>query len=315
MDMSTLARGRAHAALCRRSIDGGDGCELEYFVAGADGPPLICITALGQGLLVWSCLVEHFSNDRRVICWKPRGTHEAVERTHTLFDQVADLERIVEAERVSECQLVTWCSGAKVGVEFVRRRPIVSSLVMTNGTFKALPGLEHLETQFEQLMLELCKTVARQPMMARIMMNSMRSLLIGNPKSTTSTITYKGSGGAANSNPELKAMVVEPFQSEQSTINYSLQVVDYLSHDIGPSLAAVKIPMLLISGEFDQVSSPLMSKALSQRIPNASYREIPGGTHYCLYEKPEAVVRTLECFFDAPDVFHPLPESTEMVLG
>jgi pimeloyl-ACP methyl ester carboxylesterase len=286
----------------RRQIDCGDGSMLEYFVAGTSGPALVCINALGQNLLVWSRLIEHFSRSHRVLCWKPRGTYERTGRQHTLWDQVADLERIVDEESVEQCRMVTWCSGAKVGLEFARRRPIVSSLVLTNGTFKALPGLEHLETTFEQVLLQLCQAVARRPELATMMMKSMRSLLSG---------TAPGLRG----NQELKNMIVEPFESEQSTLQYSLQVVDYLSHDIGPALSSVKAPALLISGQLDTISSPGMSKAVTERLPDARYGEIAGGTHYCLYENPARMIDLLERFFAAPRELQVQGMSAEVGLG
>lgn len=274
-----------------RSIDCEDGSTLEYSVSDREGPVLVCLNAMGLGLLVWRRLLEHFSNSHRVICWKPRGTYD---RSRTLQDQVADVERILTREGVTRCRLVTWCSGAKVGIEFVNKHPIASSIVLMNGAYKSLPGLEHLETPFEQTMLKLCQLVARRPALAPTMMNAMRSLLTG------------GGGGAQGSpspldgvagGRELREAIVEPFESERSTVNYSAQVVDYMSRSIAPLLANVAVPVLLLGGQRDLISSPAMSKAIAARLPKADYVEIEGGTHYCLYENPETVIGLIDGFF------------------
>lgn len=307
VNRSGIAPAAVLAAMERHTVDCADGTKLEYFRAGRGGPFLVCINALGQGLLVWSRLVEHFSRTHRVICWKPRGTYEEG-RPFTLSDQVADLERIVEQERVHECRLVTWCSGAKIGIEFLRRRPIATSIAIMNGTFKALPGLEHLETPYEQSILQLSQAVARSPGLAPMVMNSMKSLLLGSARAARAQAPEPAFG-------DLASMIVEPFQSVESTVRYSLQVVDYLLHDIAPSLAAVGAPTLLVSGEFDRISSPGMSRAVSALIPGARYGEIADSTHYGLYEKPKVALPMLESFFEFGDAFTSRFQSPEVRLG
>jgi pimeloyl-ACP methyl ester carboxylesterase len=69
------------------------------------------------------------------------------------------------------------------------------------------------------------------------------------------------------------------------------------------------VPTLLLSGENDRISSPGMSKAVAERLPDARYDEIAGGTHYCLYENPEWVIDTLEHFFAARQDFRREAES------
>lgn len=106
-----------------RAMSSGDGTELRYFVAGESGPHLVCVNALGQDLLVFSRLVEQLARDYRVVAWKPRGTFEPEQPVTTLWDQVSDLRRILDAESVRDCALVSWCSGAKVAIELARRAP------------------------------------------------------------------------------------------------------------------------------------------------------------------------------------------------
>lgn len=289
----------------RRTIDCGDGTTLEYLVAGTQGPALVCINALGQDLVIWNWLVTHFSKSHRVFCWKPRGTYEQTGRWHTLMDQVADLERIVEHENLKDFRVITWCSGAKVGVEFLKRRPLASALVIMNGTFKAFPGLEQLETPFEQMLFKLCQMVAQKKELAGMVMKSMKSLLAGTAPASPQAVA-KGPGPTdvlSSSSRDLKAMIVEPFEDAQSTVNYSLQVVNYLSHDVGPALATLEVPVLFISGQYDRISSPVMSRAVAKQMPCAYYREVVGGTHYCLYETPEVVIDLVERFFEAPRSF------------
>lgn len=271
----------------RQSMVCEDGTPLEYFVAGDQGPALVCLNALGQDLLVWRSLVTAFSKSHRVIFWKPRGTYEEPGRWRPLPDQLADLERIVARERVQECRLLTWCSGAKTGIEFARRSPLVSGLVLMSGTFKRLEGLEHLETAYEKDMLKMCQMVAQRHERAAMLMKPMKALLAG---------MASAPGAQAPVSEELKAMIFEPFEQAGSTLNYSLQIIDYLAHDIGPSLAGLSVPTLVLSGQHDRISSPAMSKAVAERVPSARYEEVADGTHYFMHENPEAVIGLVERF-------------------
>lgn len=276
-----------------RSIVCNDGSTLEYFVSDRSGPTVLCVNAIGLGLSLWERVLDGLAASYRVICWSPRGTYG---RICTLQDQVADLERIVASEQIAQCRLVTWCSGAKVGIEFFQRNPIVSSIVFMNGAYASLSGLEHCETPFEQTLLKLCQLVVRRPALAGMMMNSMRALLTGDAS---------GPQGAASpldgvtGDRSLRAALVEPFATEQSTINYSYQVVDYMGRDIAPRIAAVTAPALLIAGQRDSISAPAMSKVIAARLPRAEYAEIANGTHYGLYENPDVVLGLIERFFRA----------------
>jgi len=278
-------------ALTPRVATRSDGSRLEYFVSEPKGPVLVFINALGLGLLAWRGLLEHFSKSHQVICWKTPGIFG---QPRTLQNHVEDLDLILATENVTQCQIVTWCSGTKVALEFFRRRPIASSMVFMNGAYMSLPGLERFETPFEQTMLKLCQVVARRPDLAVMVMSSMRALLAGDtPGKNGVASPLEGVAGLS----ELKASLIEPFSSVETTINYSRQEVDYVSHDIAPSLAAVNVPVLLLGGQNDRVSSADMSKAVAARLPNADYAEIENGTHYFLYEHPERVTALIDTFF------------------
>lgn len=287
--MSGLGSGAA-----ARTTSGGDGSVLRYFVAGDAGPHVVCVNALGQDLLVFTRLAERLAAGHRIVAWKPRGTFEPDRPVTTLWDQVADLRRILDAEAIRDCTLVSWCSGAKVAIELARRAPEVRALILTNGTYKTYPGLEHAETEFEQTLLELCKIVVESPHLAPMVTDSIRSLLGGGAPRFG-----RGDGVAPPSPGEdsaLAELLVEPFQSPETTLRYATQVVDYLTHDISPAIPVVEQPVLVISGEHDRVSSPVMARAIADRLPRGSFAEIAGGSHYCLYEHASDAIPIVESF-------------------
>jgi pimeloyl-ACP methyl ester carboxylesterase len=281
-----LSTGERRAVVCE------DATLLRYWVAGNGGPAIVCVSAHGQDLLVFSKLVAILAQHHRVIAWKPRGTFEPGTAATTVLDQVADLRRIILRERVDECSLVSWCAGAKVAVMFARQSPQVKSLVLTNGTFTRIAGLEHLETKFEQTLEELCKTVVRMPSLAKMMMGAMLNLL----GHSTADSTRAATSSVGTDDVALNALIAEPFTTPETTLRYAAQVVDYFGCDISSALAEISIPTLVVSGQDDKVSSPAMGQAVADMLRLGTHEPVPSGSHYCLYDQPERVAARIERF-------------------
>jgi pimeloyl-ACP methyl ester carboxylesterase len=72
--------------------------------------------------------------------------------------------------------------------------------------------------------------------------------------------------------------------------------VNYLNHDVSPALTALEQPVLVVSGREDRVSSPVMARAIADRLRRGSFAEIRGGSHYCLYENAEETIAVIESF-------------------
>ena len=101
-------------------------------------------------------------------------------------------------------------------------------------------------------------------------------------------------------NEKLKTHVLAPFRTEQTTLNYAHQLVDFWSHDARPKASEVKVPVLLMGTEYDQVATPEASAAAATLFPNARHVHVRGATHYCLYDRPEFVADLLKRFFANP---------------
>jgi pimeloyl-ACP methyl ester carboxylesterase len=52
----------------------------------------------------------------------------------------------------------------------------------------------------------------------------------------------------------------------------------------------------VLCGALDQTTPPALARALAERIPGATYREIPGSGHCPMLEQPETLVEALEAF-------------------
>jgi 3-oxoadipate enol-lactonase len=57
--------------------------------------------------------------------------------------------------------------------------------------------------------------------------------------------------------------------------------------DTTPSLAKIRMPVLLIAGEFDQLTPPAVIASIHQKIPGAVIHTVPGAAHYSNLENSE----------------------------
>lgn len=268
-----------------------DGSQLDYIVTAENGPAVICVNALGQDLRAFSRLMARLARDYQVIAWSPCGRVPGHPQGSTVWDQVADLESIVVDVACSSLSIVAWCSGAKVAMEYARRCSSVDAMVMVNGAFRTIAGTEQDETAYEKTMPRLCATIVRNPSLTGNIMSSMEAILAGARTPTPSHGTRAGTEDAA-----LNTSIGAPFRSPQSTLHYAQQVVDYVSHDIGPTLALLQMPVLVLAGAGDQVSSPTVARVVAARLPRGQYVQLVTATHYCLYDAVDETATTVAGF-------------------
>jgi 3-oxoadipate enol-lactonase len=66
--------------------------------------------------------------------------------------------------------------------------------------------------------------------------------------------------------------------------------------DLRPGLQGIRSPALVMCGALDQTTPPALARELSQAIPGASWREIPGSGHCPMLEQPEVLVALMSEF-------------------
>ena len=67
--------------------------------------------------------------------------------------------------------------------------------------------------------------------------------------------------------------------------------------DITDRLSEIRIPTLVITGEFDE-ATPAINKTVSEGIPGAESVIYPGGSHMAHVEDPEGYMRVLADFLE-----------------
>ena len=305
-----LASRRARAAelpsRLRRKTVTANGSELDYYVGGGSkDDAVVVLNALGQGLEYWHRLLDNLIENHRVIVWEPRGT-TAPPPPFGLAEQVNDLDAVLQSEGIEGAHLIGWCTGPKVAIDFYLRRPAaVRSMVFLNGTFKCDGSPEELNSPYEQNVESLLRMLVKKPAMATTVKKTFQA-----PAETDEIEFLQGVDGDEASvsvlslmNTHLRTSVLAPFKTEQTTLNYAHQLIDFWSRDVRPRASEVKVPVLLVAAEYDQVATPAGSSVACDLFPNARYLYVRGATHYCLYDRPEFLGGVLKDFFRASNNF------------
>jgi len=70
--------------------------------------------------------------------------------------------------------------------------------------------------------------------------------------------------------------------------------------NITPELSEIRVPMLLISGEYDE-ATPAVVRPLAEGVPDVRWELIADASHMPHVEQPERFIALVEEFLDAHD--------------
>jgi pimeloyl-ACP methyl ester carboxylesterase len=298
---------RARQALQPRTIEKENADPLCYYVGGAGERSIVIVNAYGQGLAYWTRVVADLVENFRVIIWLPRSSRYdtvGVTKSYPVVDHREDLKELLTHEQVRKAEFVGWCTGPKLILDYYVAYPDdVASMIFLGATFKDWPSKPQSDTEYEKNLAPLLKMVHQRPQLAAPLIDSLRKVLLArngdgrsldadDPNSDKEVMKMLGAPCS-----DLKQAVIEPLLSEASVISYSEQLLDFWNHDVTTLFERVRVPVLFISGECDQIAHPQMAKAAAQMIPGARRLEVRGGSHYLLYERSSLTSSLLDLFW------------------
>ncbi|HEY6879426.1 MAG TPA: alpha/beta fold hydrolase [Polyangiales bacterium] len=282
---------------------------LTYYVGGRGSRTVMIFNAYGQSLYFWNAIGRSMLAEYRVIVWEMRGTSCVAGGLNAAFpieQHVTDALAILEAEQIERADLVGWCTGPKLTIELCRRAPEkVNSLTLITPCFKDFPGQAHMDTQYERHMEPVCKRAVAYPEVASTARRALSAILSG--KQPTGELGPKVSAILELMNEEVRSLVVAPFVDDVSLLRYAEQLLTFWAHDVSPALPHVHVPVLLITGERDEIASPVLATEVVRAIPTAREAQLIGGNHYVHYEKPALVFDLVHGFLQEPDETRELP--------
>lgn len=95
--------------------------------------------------------------------------------------------------------------------------------------------------------------------------------------------------------PELSAKCREKFLST-STDTFHQACIALSTLDVRENLHSVRCPVLVMVGEFDEATPPVMSEELGAKLPNATYKVLDDCAHVPQLQAPELFHREVKAF-------------------
>jgi pimeloyl-ACP methyl ester carboxylesterase len=280
----------------RLAPTGGGGPAFRVF--GEGERTVVIVNAIAQGLGYWTRLIDRLAADHRVVIWELRTAAEGG-AVATMEDHARDLDAILREAADGPAHLVGWCSGPKLCLRYAAEHPgRVASLTLLAGTYRSLG--DRADVEYQTNLETVFRLLERSPEMA----DSVRAALAESVESTAGA-SQRPRGLAPEAevlglvDPRLRTLVMAPYGTRESTLSYARQIMDFWRCEIdGPALA-VDRPALIVGAELDLIASPQRGRALAEALPNARFVELPGATHYCMYDRPDEVAAMIREFIDS----------------
>lgn len=252
------------------------GAEIAYEEEG-EGPAVLFLHAFPLGLEMWDAQVEALAGPRRVVRFDARGFGESPPGEGPLtMDGIADdaaaLLDLLGIERAVVCG----CSmGGYAALAFVRRHARRLAALVLQDT-KATPDTEEARAS---------RAVLAQRVLAEGPAAALEAYL---PKLVGET--------SRRERPEVVALVKRLALAAAPTgIAHALAGLA-ARVDSRPTLAAIRVPLLVLVGEEDVLTPPSDAEAILAGVAGARLVRVPGAGHLANLEQPAAVNAALATF-------------------
>lgn len=270
--------------------------------AGGQGPLVVLLTALGHTDEVWYPLAERLLPGRRVVMW---DAEDAAGQPGPAERRLDAVDAVLAAEGVRACDVVGWCSGAQLAVEYAHRRPgAVRAGVLLHGSYPR--AATDPASAYERNLATVCASVAARPHRAG---RALRMLTGTEGTAPLPSDEHLAAVEAlARVPPGLEAVLRHPFRDADALVRYS-RTLDGLWRRPLPEPAPGSPPLLSLAGELDRVAAPEPPAALAPWLAGR-HGVLAGATHYSLLERPEVVADVCRAFLDGPAAAGPPAGST-----
>jgi 3-oxoadipate enol-lactonase len=255
------------------------------FTALGSGPVVLMLHGIGGGHLAFAPQVETLaSSGYRAVAWDMPGYgHSAPVEPYNFKGLAERCVALIESLACGTVTLVGHSMGGMVAQEVVARRPELVDKLMLCGTSPSF-GKPDGDWQREFIAertapLDAGKTMAE---LAGVLVPQM----VG-PGSLPEGV-HLATHCMARVNP--------------STYRRALEAL--VTFDRRASLGAIRVPTLLLAGEYDRNAPPAVMKKMAQAIPGSSYLELAGIGHLQNLEAPDDFDAALLNFLALPRQLH-----------
>jgi pimeloyl-ACP methyl ester carboxylesterase len=263
---------------------------LTYYIRNQGSRPLLLINATGAPIAVWYRFLADPAHDFKIILPQRRGSdlfRGGLQQHVDISTDSSDLGSILDNERFQQIDVLAWCNGARVGIDFANSRaPQISSMVLLGPMLKGIHGVPASPSNFERDLQPLLDAVKKEsslaPFMAQVIAKQPTSpdwnRWINSPVARAQALFAMPARDHASA---MIAMLTDP----QSFINIACRVDSDESYPMNQALERLQTRTMVIMGSDDGiVSNELVSSAMKQMCRNIVTRVILRGSGHYIHD-------------------------------
>lgn len=251
-----------------------------FATANGEGPPLVLVHGVGLDHTMWNRVVEPLTASHQVIRYDLLGHGRTSDPPgpRVLEDFVAQLLTVLETYQLDRADIAGLSLGGMIALAVAVREP------------HRVDRLALLNTVFERSPEQLASAKVRLAVAEKQGMSAVADLAVNRWFSPRWQTQHP-----------VATTEVRQRLSRTVPIAYLKAYRVFVTGDslMPKGAASVIAPTLVMTGELDSGSTPAMSKALAERIPNGCSRALPGLHHIPPIEAPDTFVSALLDFLDS----------------
>ena len=279
--------------MARFTFDAADGTSVAGWRNDGHGPAVVISNGLGTSPMTWPSVAAADSGFR-VATWYYRGTgggdRPADESRVRIEDHVEDMLALMDHEGIDRALLACWSLGVNVGFEFARAHPdrvagLLAVAGVPGGTFRAMFGPlgvpRRLRHDVGVAAARLGRTIGPQLswVSRRVPLNRVTSRVISHSGFVLPRAT-----------PDRLIPALEEFREHDFRWYFHLAVAAAEHHPM--DLSFVQVPVTLVAGRYDVLTSMHDMVEAASRIPHAELHLLPG-SHFLPLEFPDELADEL----------------------
>jgi pimeloyl-ACP methyl ester carboxylesterase len=273
---------------CVESFDGTRICYESY----GEGLPLALVDGIGCNGYVWKYMLQHFSNDCRMVHmhYRGHGRSDMPKNTNNLSieDLSDDLVRVLDDDNVDKAVLLGHSMGCQVVLETARRHgDRCAGLVPICGSYghplKTFHDNRMLDTVFPALYpLFVLAPWAPAALWRRLVPTRLAYEIATHFEINGRMINYE------DFMPYLQFI-------GRIDLRMFVKMLDFTSrHTTEDFLPEISVPVLIVAGENDTFTPMRLSEKMAATIPGAEMIVVPRGSHTAPIEMPQLVNLRIE---------------------
>jgi pimeloyl-ACP methyl ester carboxylesterase len=261
-----------------------NGIQIAYQRSGT-GIPLVLIAGVGYGSWFWHKLVPLLEDQFEVITFDNRGSGESDKPPgpYTVPMMAADTNGLLDALDIAEAYIFGHSLGGFIAQEMAVSRPdLLGKLV--------LASTNHGGQNVIPITSEALQVLTNRD---------------GEPMELIKRgITIATAPGFADNNPQIVQELIKyrftnpvPAEQYQAQVMAGAGMATLTNEQVIERMASIKVPVLIMFGEHDQVVPPDNAQMMADKLPNASIHILPQVGHIFPIENPPQTAEVIVEFF------------------